>query len=118
MTERMYRAQILLEPEQHKALAAIAERKGTSISQVVREIVGQYLVGQDTELEKRLAALDKLRELGDEILTRRGGQPLDVDVAALIEEMRDERDREIWEAAFGNCGGCEPDDQNAAAQHQ
>ena len=99
MGERMYRAQILLEPEQHKALADLAERRGTSISQVVRQIVGQYLVERETELEQQLAALDRIRELRARITARRGGQPLDVDMAALIEEMRDERDQEIGDAA-------------------
>jgi hypothetical protein len=32
----------------------------------------------------------------EEILARRGGQPLEVDVASLIDEMRSERDGEIF----------------------
>ncbi|HKP51093.1 MAG TPA: ribbon-helix-helix protein, CopG family [Chloroflexia bacterium] len=41
MGERLYRTQILLEPEQHKALAELAKREGRSISDVVREILGR-----------------------------------------------------------------------------
>ncbi|HOG46071.1 MAG TPA: CopG family transcriptional regulator [Anaerolineae bacterium] len=115
MAERLYRAQVLLEPEQHKALAALAERRGMSISRLVREIVEQYLVEQDVELEQHLAALERIRRLREEILARRGGQPLDIDVPALIEEIRDERDRELWDAAFGAGGRCQPDDRDAAA---
>jgi plasmid stability protein len=39
----MYRAQLLLEPWQHQALKALAERRGQSISQVVREILRRHL---------------------------------------------------------------------------
>lgn len=104
MTERMYRAQILLEPEQHKALAAIAERKGTSISQVVREIVGQYLVEQDTELEHQLAALERIRQHREEMIAARGGRPIEVGVTALIDEMREERTQELYDNIVGNHG--------------
>ncbi len=35
----MYRAQILLEPEQHRALVEIARREKRSLSEVIREMV-------------------------------------------------------------------------------
>lgn len=101
MGERKYRAQILLEPEQHKALADLAQRRGTSISQVVRDIVGEYLVEQDTEVERRLAAIERIREHRAEMLAERGGKPLDIDFAALIEEMREERAEELYANLFG-----------------
>jgi hypothetical protein len=37
----LYRAQILLEPEQHQALTQIAQNEGRSLSDLVREIVDQ-----------------------------------------------------------------------------
>lgn len=39
----MYRTQILLEPEQHKALAEIARREQRSLSDLVREMLQQQL---------------------------------------------------------------------------
>ena len=40
---KMHRAQILLDPEQHDALAEIAQRDGTSISEIVRTAVNAWL---------------------------------------------------------------------------
>jgi hypothetical protein len=37
------RAQILLEPSQHRTLASIAKQEGRSISELVREMVAQQL---------------------------------------------------------------------------
>ena len=102
MAKKLYRTQVLLEPEQHKALAAIAQRQGSSVSKVMREIVEQSLVEQDAELEQQLAALDRIREHRDAILARRGGEPIDIDVVALINQMREERAQEIHDAIFGD----------------
>jgi len=46
----LYRAQILLEAEQHRALTEIAQGEGRSLSDLVREIVGQHLAGRDREV--------------------------------------------------------------------
>ena len=43
----MHRTQLLLEPWQYDALRARAERREISISELVREIVSQYLSGGD-----------------------------------------------------------------------
>lgn len=39
----MYRTQILLEPEQHKALAEIAQREKRSLSDLVREMLQKQI---------------------------------------------------------------------------
>ena len=39
----MYRTQILLEPEQHKALAEIARQEKRSLSDVIREMVDKQI---------------------------------------------------------------------------
>ena len=92
----MHRTQLLLEPEQHQALAEIARKDGRSISDLVREMV-QRLIEQRREtaradLERRLAALERIRRHRDEAIARRGGRPVDVDVVALIRQAREERD--------------------------
>ena len=62
MQPTKYRAQILLEPEQHAALAEIAQNENRSISDLVREIVRQWLDEQDrdAQLARELQALDEL----------------------------------------------------------
>ena len=47
----LYRAQLLLESEQHQALADIGEREGRSISDLVREIVGLHLAERNQQAE-------------------------------------------------------------------
>ena len=58
----LHRAQLLLEPEQHEALAEIAEREGRSISDLVREIIRQHLAQRDEE-SRKLTALQALEAL-------------------------------------------------------
>ena len=60
-----YRAQILLEPEQHRTLSELAEREGRSISDLVRESVQAYLVEREraSQREREQRALDKLAEI-------------------------------------------------------
>lgn len=49
----LHRAQILLESEQNRTLAEIARRDGRNISELVREIMGQYLAELDLEKQRR-----------------------------------------------------------------
>ena len=91
-----YRAQILLEPEQHRTLSELAEREGRSISDLVRESVQAYLAERerDAQREREKEALDRLTDLRERIRERHG--TLDID---LIREARDERDRDnerVW----------------------
>lgn len=88
----LYRAQILLEPEQHRTLAQIAEREGRSISEVVREIVGQYLVEreQETQLQREMQAIDILTQIRCQIEQKHGVYQGD-----LLAEIRAEREQEI-----------------------
>ena len=100
---KMHRAQILLDPEQHYALAKIAEQEGTSISEIVRTAVDEWLTErlEDEVRRKRLADLELIRAHRQEMLDRRAGRPLEIDIAALIEQMRDERSAELLAAVFG-----------------
>ena len=91
-----YRAQILLEPEQHHALSELAQREGRSISDLVRESVQIYLAERDREAqrERRMKALDALTEIRERIRIRHGILSVD-----LVAEMREERDRDnerVW----------------------
>jgi Arc/MetJ-type ribon-helix-helix transcriptional regulator len=51
---KMHRAQILLEPDQHQKMAEIAQREGTSISEIVRTAVQKWLnEREDAEVIRR-----------------------------------------------------------------
>jgi hypothetical protein len=91
-----YRAQILLEPEQHRTLSELAQREGRSISDLVRESIQVYLAERDREAqrERRMKALDALTEIRERIQAEHGVLSVD-----LVAEMRDERDRDnerVW----------------------
>ena len=92
MQETKYRAQILLEPQQHAALAEAAQREKRSISDLVREIVSQWLERRDDQQlwDRRMDALDRLTELRERIQQQYG-----VYEGNLIEEARDERDEDM-----------------------
>jgi hypothetical protein len=90
-----YRAQILLEPEQQKKLAEIAAREHRSVSDVVREAVGEYVVAQEKKRDRQKEVFSRIRQLHARILERRGGKPIEIDTVELINQMREERDNEI-----------------------
>ncbi|MBM3122492.1 MAG: hypothetical protein FJZ97_09960 [Chloroflexi bacterium] len=94
MTGNLYRAQILLEPEQHRRLKQIAEREGRSISDVTRSMVaaGLEAVAEQeavhgvrwNRLERRLRAIR-------EGARARGG----LYAGDLVAEIRAERDDQL-----------------------
>jgi Arc/MetJ-type ribon-helix-helix transcriptional regulator len=104
--DKMHRAQILLEPDQHQKLAEIARGEGASISELVRDAVTQWLNERETDeiLHRRLRALEEIAEHRQAILDRRNGVPLEIDWAATIAEMREERDDELVANIFGHRG--------------
>lgn len=95
MTERMYRAQILLDPRQRRRLEEIARREGKSISAVTRQVIdaGLELIEDETELwKKRARLLDGLRQLREKQTLVYGGD--------LVNEARQEREDEenqVWQ---------------------
>jgi hypothetical protein len=102
MSERLYRAQILIEQRQHKTLAQIARQEGRSMSDVARELIRLGLEARNETPEARWRrhdrALEQAARLRERILQRRGGRPLNVDAADLIRSMREERDADIIRA--------------------
>lgn len=83
----LYRAQILLEPEQHRRLAEIAREQGRALSEVMREIVRDYLDlhQQQTGLQRELQAMEALTRIRRRVQERHGLLPAD-----LLERSRDE----------------------------
>lgn len=96
MAQTKYRAQILLEPEQHQALAEVASRENRSISDVVREIIREWLAAQDLEgqRQRELQALEELTQIRMMIQEKHGVYP-----ANLVDQVRaekDEEDERVW----------------------
>ena len=91
MAEPYYRAQLLLEPEQHQRLRRIAKREGRSISDVAREVVGiglETLAADDEARARRRAlALGHLDQIREAVRSRHG-----VFEGDLLGEARRERE--------------------------
>jgi hypothetical protein len=98
----MHRAQILLDPLQHKALREIAEREGRSISSIVRDMIQEQLLRlkkeQESQIRHYMAVIDSIRSHKTAMLERRNSRAIAVDIAKLIEENRTERNGSIVEA--------------------
>lgn len=98
-----YRAQILLEPEQHKTLQQIAARERRSLSDVAREVIRIGLEARDRDLDalwqKRLDALERLKRIRDEGLQKYGIYQGD-----LLAEARSERESQTNETLHWTAG--------------
>ena len=94
---KMHRTQILLEPGQHRELSEIARREGASISEIVRTAMRDWLAERKDEvgLRRRLEALEQINQHRQAILNRREGKPLDIDLTAVLHQIREERDDEL-----------------------
>jgi hypothetical protein len=95
-----YRAQILLEPEQHTALAAIAAREGRSVSEVAREVIGRGL----DDLAREAGAVWRARALALERLDHvrvRIEQEHGVFRGDLLAEARADRERQVGQVLGG-----------------
>ena len=88
-----YRAQILLEPEQHEALYRLAQSQGRSISEVAREVIqlGLQYIEQDAEAlwERRMSAFERLTQIREIVQARYG-----IYIGDLVAEARAERDQQ------------------------
>lgn len=96
MAEKLFRAQVLLEPKQHDALRELAEAERRSISDVVREMIDIGLASLEEQKARQRAALDRLAALRSEIARQHG--VLSVQAADIISEVRAERERQLDEA--------------------
>jgi hypothetical protein len=94
---KMHRAQILIDPEQHQALVEIAQQEGTSISEIVRRAVHHWLAErhEDQVLRRQMDALARNQPASPGNPGSARGKPLEIDLAELIEQMREERDGEL-----------------------
>ncbi|MFU8772818.1 MAG: hypothetical protein ACNA8H_10420 [Anaerolineales bacterium] len=89
-----YRAQILLEPEQHQSLKNIAKKENKSLSEVAREVIRIGLDARENQADilwsKREEALNRLNKIREEVYQKYGTYKGD-----LIAEVRAERERQF-----------------------
>ncbi|HMN29577.1 MAG TPA: hypothetical protein PKE45_15615 [Caldilineaceae bacterium] len=108
MTKRLLRTQILLEPAQHEELTTIAQLENRSMSEVVREMLQQQLMLRrqraDLAKQRQLAALEEIGRHRQAIVERRAGKLIDLAVAELIDQLREEHDAEIDTRLFTHRG--------------
>lgn len=95
MAQRMYRAQLLLQPEVHRRLRQIAEQENRSISDVSRELLEEALNRREQERSVRLRSLMAAHAVAQRILQEREGRPLVVDVAEVLNQEREKRVHEL-----------------------
>ena len=88
----LYRAQLLLESDQHKALAEIARQEGLSISDLVREIVRQHLVEREKQAwrQREIEAVERLGQIRARVKEEHGVYQGD-----LLTEVRAEQEEEM-----------------------
>lgn len=92
MQERLYRTQILLEPEQQRSLADIAQQQKRSISDLIRQIIRDWLDKRDQESMQanRLHAMDEIHQLRLIVMETHG-----IYQANFLEEARKEREEDF-----------------------
>lgn len=94
----MERIQMLLQPEQRRKLVEIAQAQGKSVAEITRQAIdaGLEQMAQNSYRAQMRAALDAAQRL------RESMPMLDIDVAADIRQIREERDDELFRGQ--NCG--------------
>ncbi|HEY83642.1 MAG TPA: hypothetical protein G4N96_00815 [Chloroflexi bacterium] len=96
MTEGVQDLQILLTPEQSQALTTIAQGKDQTIfelvEQIFQEAIDRKQPTQSQELQQQLEALERVKLHKAKMLTERGGKPLSINLPAVLQEIREERD--------------------------
>jgi len=100
----MIRTQILLEPEQLQKLSELAKHEQRTLSDLVREMLQLQLErcqqNETALLRRRLDALERIQQHRQQILRRRAGRPLELTPNNLVDQMRDERDDELFNNLF------------------
>lgn len=97
--------QIRLQPEQHQELVRIARSEGRSVSALVREMVKKLLeqrATNSTSIERRLEAIEGIRQFREEILGERNGEYIDFDFVEALNQAREEQDERNWSILTGS----------------
>jgi hypothetical protein len=99
--------QIVLKPEQRRTLSEIAAQENKSISEIAESMLDEA-ISRKKEADNRkqfgkIEALNRIRKHRAEILAKRKPHPLNADIAAILNEIRDERDADIVDNFTSRC---------------
>jgi len=91
---------IPLNPKMSQMLVNIAYQEGQSVIEWVGKIVQEAIYQYDASTKKKplseqLSALERIKQHRTEILAKRDNQPLNIDIAILLEDIREERDADF-----------------------
>jgi metal-responsive CopG/Arc/MetJ family transcriptional regulator len=94
----LYRAQILLDESHHAQLDRLARESGRSMSELVRDMMDEYLtrISEDEAARRAVAAIDELAMLRQDVEREHGCL-----APSLLDELREERDAEVAGAEAG-----------------
>jgi len=95
MAGNLERVQMLLEPDQRRALKRIARKQGKSVAEITRQAIqaGLQLLEREDEFVKRGEALARARQLSNTM------PMLDVDVVDDLQQLREARDEHITDSS-------------------
>ncbi|MEA5512316.1 hypothetical protein VB715_21315 [Crocosphaera sp. UHCC 0190] len=73
-----------------------------TLAQIINALTPEEkaLLEEKTTSNKNKEAYQKMVEVREKILEKRGGKPLDMDVSEMIYQMREERSQELMDACF------------------
>lgn len=73
-----------------------------TLAQIINALTPEEkaLLEEKTTSNTNQDAYQKMVEVREKILERRGGKPLDMDVSDMIYQMREERSQELMDACF------------------
>jgi hypothetical protein len=94
----LYRAQILLTPQQHQQLRQIAQNETRSISEVTRDLLDIALQQRKQNVAAQLGYVQRARETANRILQERNGTPIEIDLVSLMNTAKEERSHAISRA--------------------
>lgn len=71
----LHRTQLFLRPDQHAELARIAQREERTVSEVLREVLDEWIEGCRAAQHGRLTSLERMRALRERIGEESGVLP-------------------------------------------
>ncbi|MCI0559441.1 MAG: hypothetical protein MN733_13175, partial [Nitrososphaera sp.] len=96
MTPKSESIQIQLTHEQTQALNHLAREQGKTIIELVEEMlqdtIRQRQQAGHRKLAQQLEALERIKRHKAEILASRKGEPLNINLVTMLQEIREERD--------------------------
>lgn len=106
MNPKLEPIQIQLTLEQTQALDHLAQEQGKTIIELVEELlqdaIRQRQQARHRKLAHQLESLERIKRHKAEILTSRKGEPLNINLVTMLQEIREERDGYLTDSFINN----------------